>query len=78
MEESRFRGYGLYDCFVDFKKVFDMVPHEHLWEHLWRCIEELEVPNEYTLPIARIHEKVIRCVHMGNEMSIFFQYHYYS
>ena len=50
MEESRFRGYGLYDCFVDFKKVFDMVPHEHLW----RRMEELGLPNEYILAIFEI------------------------
>ena len=31
MEESHLRGKGLYYCFVDLKKVFDMVPHEHLW-----------------------------------------------
>ena len=38
MEESRLRGEGLYCCFVDFKKVFDM--------------EELEMPSEYMLAIS--------------------------
>ena len=41
MEESRLRGKGLHCCFVDFKKAFDMVPREHLW----RRMEELEVPS---------------------------------
>ena len=59
MEESRLRGKGLYCCFVDFKKTFDMVPREHLW----RQMEELEVPSEYMLAISRIYEKVICCVY---------------
>ena len=48
MEESCLRGKGLYCCFVDFKKVFDMVPPEHLW----RRMEELEMPSEYMLAIS--------------------------
>ena len=54
MEESRLRSKGLYCCFVDFKKAFDMVPREHLW----RRMEELEMPSEYMLAISRIYEKV--------------------
>ena len=42
MEDTRLRGKCLYCSFVDFKKAFDMVSREHLW----RQIEELEVPNE--------------------------------
>ena len=65
MEESRLRGKGLYCCFVDFKKAFDMVPREHLW----RRMEELEVPSEYMLAISRIYEKVICCVRMRDRLS---------
>ena len=42
MEESHLRGKGLYCCFIDFKKAFDMVP----LEHLWRRMDELEMPSE--------------------------------
>ena len=41
MEESRLRVKGLYCCFVDFNKAFDMVPREHFW----RLMEELEEVN---------------------------------
>ena len=64
MEESRLRGKCLYCCFVDFKKTFDMVPHEHLW----RRMEELEVPSEYMVVISRIYEKVICCVRMRDRL----------
>ena len=30
MEESRLGGKGLYCSFVDLKKAFEMVPHEHV------------------------------------------------
>ena len=43
MEESHLRGKGSYCYFMDFNKAFVMVPSEHLW----RKMEELEVPNEY-------------------------------
>ena len=45
MEESRLRGKGLHCSFVDLKKAFHMVPHEHLW----RRMEEFEVPSDYIL-----------------------------
>ena len=41
MEASRLRGEHLYCCLVDFKKAVDMVPREHLW----RQMEELELPS---------------------------------
>ena len=67
MEESRLRGKGLYCCFVDFKKAFDTVPRQHLW----RRMEEFEVPSEYMLAISRIYEKVICCVRMRDRLSNF-------
>ena len=45
-----------------------MVPREHLW----RWMEELEVPSEYMLVISRICEKVIYCVRMRDSLSDFF------
>ena len=67
-EESLLRGKGLYCCFVDFKKAFDMVP----CEYLSRKMEELEVPSEYMLAISPIYERVICCVCMSDVLSKFF------
>ena len=44
VEKSLLRGKG----FVDLKKAFHMIPREHLW----RRMEELEVPSEYMLAIS--------------------------
>ena len=56
-------------CFVDFQKAFDMIPHEHLW----RRMEEHEVPSEYMLAISQIYKNVIYCVHIGDEILGFFK-----
>ena len=68
MEESRLRGEGLYCCFVDFKKAFDTIPRQKLWERM----EKLEVPKEYMTAVARIYEKVRCTVCMGRHQSDFF------
>lgn len=34
MEESGLMGEGLYCCFADFKKAFDMVPGDILWKRM--------------------------------------------
>ncbi|MCO5605801.1 hypothetical protein L7F22_059985 [Adiantum nelumboides] len=68
MEESWLKGKGLYCCFVDFKKAFDMVPRENLWKHM----KELQVPNEYMHAIFCIYEKVVCQVRMGEGISEFF------
>ncbi|MCO5549427.1 hypothetical protein L7F22_002898 [Adiantum nelumboides] len=68
MEESWMKGKDLYCCFVDFKKAFDMVPHENLWKR----VKKLQVPNEYMHAISRIYEKVVCQVRMGEGISEFF------
>ena len=68
LQESCLRDTGLYCCFVDFKKSFDLVPGEHLWRHM----SKLELPSEYMLVISRTYKKAICCVHMGNGISEFF------
>ena len=50
MDRSCLIGRGLYCCFGDFKKAFDMVPREYVW----RRIEEHEMPSEYRLAISQI------------------------
>jgi hypothetical protein len=34
IEQSKAKKKALYFCFVDFKKAFDIVPHEMLWQVL--------------------------------------------
>ena len=46
---------GLFCCFVDFRKAFDMVPRNNLWNKL----EELKVPFELRDATIRLYEKVI-------------------
>lgn len=68
MEESRLRDEGLYYCFVDFKKAFDMIPRKKLWERM----EKLGVLEEYKTTVAKIYEKVKCVVRMGGQQSSFF------
>ncbi|MCO5590830.1 hypothetical protein L7F22_044805 [Adiantum nelumboides] len=68
MEESQLKGKGLYCCFVDFKKAFDMVPQENFWKR----IKELQVPNEYMHAIFYIYEKVVCQVRVDEGISEFF------
>ena len=68
MEESHLKCKGLYCCFIDFKKTFDMVPRDKLWRHM----EELGVPSEYMVAISRIYEKLICHVRMDEGLSDYF------
>lgn len=42
-------------CFVDFKKAFDMVPRDKIWERM----ENIQVPKELRDATARLYERVI-------------------
>ncbi|MCO5572471.1 hypothetical protein L7F22_026226 [Adiantum nelumboides] len=68
MEESRLKDKGLYCCFVDFKKAFDMVPRENLWKNM----KELQMPNKYIHAISRMYEMVVCQLRMGEGNSNFF------
>jgi len=46
---------NLFCCFVDFRKAFDMVPKNNLWNRL----EELNVPYELRVSTIRLYENVI-------------------
>ena len=46
---------GLFCCFVDFRKAFDTVPRNNLWNRLG----ELKVPFELRAPAIRLYKKVI-------------------
>ena len=54
LEKSHLREKGLYCGFIGFIKAINMV----LNERLWRCMEELGVPNEYMLLISHIGERL--------------------
>ena len=55
MEECRNDKSNLFCFFVDFKKAFDMVPRNNLWNRL----EELKVPFELRATAIRLYENVI-------------------
>eukprot|EP00253_Pinus_taeda_P016131 PITA_16131 len=55
MEECRNDKSNLFCCFVDFKKDFDTVPRNNLWNRL----EELKVPFELRVATIRLYENVI-------------------
>ena len=54
-EECRNDKSNLFCCFVDFRKAFDMVPRNNLWNRL----EELNVPFELRAAAIRLYENVI-------------------
>ena len=47
--------FDVFCCFVDFRKDFDTVPRNNLWNRL----EELKVPFELTVAAIRLYENVI-------------------
>eukprot|EP00249_Psilotum_nudum_P014414 c24809_g1_i1 orf=143-907(+) len=65
MEESRLKGQPLYCCFIDFKKAFDTVPQDVLWERL----ESIEVPEGIRHAISRLYERVKCQIKGKNGMS---------
>lgn len=52
MDESRLEGATLYCCFVDFKKAFDTMPRDGLWQQL----QELGVPHDLCMGIYRLYQ----------------------
>ena len=55
MEECRNDKSNLFCYFVDFRKAFDMVPRNNLWN----ILEELKVPFELRDVTIRLYENVI-------------------
>ena len=55
VEECRNDKSNLFCCFVDFRKAFDTVPRNNLWNRL----EELKVPFELRAVAIRLYENVI-------------------
>ena len=55
MEECRNEKSDLFCCFVDFRKDFDTVPRNNLWNRL----EELKVPSKLRAAATKLYENVI-------------------
>ena len=55
MEECRNDKSNLFCCFVDFRKDFDMIPRNNLWNRL----EEVKVHFELRATAIRLYENVI-------------------
>ncbi|XP_057862981.2 uncharacterized protein LOC131071237 [Cryptomeria japonica] len=55
-----------YCCFVDFKKAFDMVPKDKLWNRM----EDLGIPNMYRAAVRRLYEKVRAKIKTSEGMSV--------
>ena len=55
VEECRNDKSNLFCCFVDFRKDFDTIPRNNLWNRL----EELKVPFELRAVAIRLYENVI-------------------
>ena len=53
--ECRNNKSDLFCCYVDFRKAFDIVPRNNLWNRL----EELKVPFELRTAAIRLYENVI-------------------
>lgn len=56
MEESRLKGKPLFCCFVDFKKAFDTVPRDGLWQRM----QKIGVPTHLRNAVASLYAQV-RC-----------------
>ena len=55
VEECRNDKSNLFYCFVDFRKAFDTVPRNNLWNRL----EELNVPFKLRAVATMLYENVI-------------------
>ena len=55
MEECINDKSNLFCCFVDFRKAFDMIPRNNLWN----ILEELNVPFKLRAAAIRLYENVI-------------------
>ena len=60
IDQTKARKKKLYCCFVDFRKAFDTVPRERLFDRL----KSLEIPNDMIWAIYALYEQVcgrVRC-----------------
>lgn len=59
------QGEAVFCCFVDFKKAFDTVPRDKLWNRM----DELNIPDEYRVAVHRLYEQVRAKIRTSEGMS---------
>ena len=65
IDQTKARKKKLYCCFVDFRKAFDTVPRERLFDRLKR----LEIPNDIIWAIYALYQHVFGCVRCPGGLS---------
>ena len=65
IDQSKARKKKLYCCFVDFRKAFDPVSRETLFDRL----KSLKIPNDMIWAIYALYEEVFGCVRCPGGLS---------
>ena len=68
IDQMKARKKKLYCCFVDFRKAFNRVPRECLFDR----IKSLKIPNDMIWAICTLYEHVFGCVRCPSDLSNFF------
>jgi hypothetical protein len=63
IEQSKAKKKRIYCCFVDFKKIFDIVPCEVLWQ----VLASLEVEGHFLRCLQAMYAKGIVCTNHPSE-----------
>jgi hypothetical protein len=69
IEEARHRSSKVYSCFVDFRKAFDTVPREALFQRL----RDIGISETLLAAIMRLYESVLGRLRMAHGLSDFIQ-----
>jgi hypothetical protein len=69
IEEARHRSLKVYCCFVDFRKAFDTVPHEALFQRL----RDINISETLLETIMRLYESVLGRLKLAHGLSDFIQ-----
>ena len=69
IEEARHRSSKVYTCFVDFRKSFDTVPRDALFQGL----HDIGISEILLVAIMRLYESISRCLRMAHGLFYFIQ-----
>jgi hypothetical protein len=69
IEEARHRSSKVYCCFVDFRKAFDTVPREALFQRL----RDINISETLLAAIMRLYESVLGRLRLAHGLSDFIQ-----
>ena len=67
IEEGRHHSSKVYSCFVDFRKAFDIVSREALFQRL--C--DISISETLLSSIMRLYESILGCLSMAHVLSDF-------